>query len=67
MRTLDKEKQKKNSNQICQCSGCGKKTTAIYQDDLCRECLAAKFQDIRNFIDETRSRIFSNGNINSVR
>lgn len=67
MRTLGKEKQKKNEHQVCQCSVCGKKTTAVYQDDLCRDCLAAKFQAIRSFIDETRSRIFSNGNIKSTR
>ncbi|KAB2932047.1 MAG: hypothetical protein F9K24_12245 [Leptonema illini] len=54
----EKDRHRKNAAGICQCSGCGKKTTQLYQNNLCRECLSEKFKSIRGFIDETRSRIF---------
>lgn len=58
MRIAEQEKPTKNASGSCQCSGCGKPSTRLYQNNLCRDCLVEKFKTIRGFIDENRSRIF---------
>jgi hypothetical protein len=61
----EKDRQSKNEAGICQCSGCGKITTQLYQNNLCKDCLTEKFKSMRSIIDETRARIFETPTVHS--